>query len=56
MVLRWNDTGLVPFTVRRALGPTPADFDEAVSTPVAGTEHVDAGALNATESYWYLVE
>jgi hypothetical protein len=56
VVLRWNDTGLRPFAVRRALGPTPADFEKAVSTPVPGTEFSDAGALDDSQSYWYLVD
>ncbi len=54
--LSWNDNGAAPFLVRRALGPTPAHFDSSVDAGASGTSHVDAGALSAPQSYWYLVE
>lgn len=50
--LTWVDIGQGRYRVRRATGPTPADFSAGFQTIVTGTQYIDAGALGDAQSYY----
>jgi hypothetical protein len=57
VVLSWVDSGLAgTYRVRRATGPTPADFASATCWVVQGTTFTDPAPPNNGISYDYLVD
>ncbi len=58
VVLNWTDVEQrAYYRVKRALGPTPSDFNPAQVCAVrAGRTYTDIGAANNTTNYFYLVD
>jgi hypothetical protein len=57
VTLNWSDAASNGvYRVKRALGPTPADFNAAACTVVTGTTYSDSGRLNDGVTYFYSVE
>jgi NAD(P)-dependent dehydrogenase (short-subunit alcohol dehydrogenase family) len=54
--LVWTDIGQGRYRVRRATGPTAADFSAGFQIIVTGTQFVDAGVLGSSQSYYYKVD
>jgi hypothetical protein len=54
--LTWASIGQQRYRVRRAVGPTPADFAAGFQTVVSRTDHQDTGKLNDGINYYYLVD
>ena len=57
VVLTWTDVEQrAYYRVKRALGPTPADFSTAVCVVQAGKTFTDVGAAGNTTNYFYRVD
>ncbi len=54
--LTWAGIGQLRYRVRRAIGPTPADFSANFRSVVPRTDFQDTGKLNDIFNYYYLVD